>query len=422
VAFNLIVDPFHLLISSDWSLGVAFVVDPNSKFVAERALRMDVYQYSAGSVVLFPLPPRHHPRTVVQTLRASMSTIPTESSLKRNWLWPVHQIPIRPTTTTMISHNQFLCDQVLDQSGHLLFQEEGGSAAKGLRLTWITDASWQDACSIRNIHVNPRVGSIPTRTDIVSAIDPKDSIWKETFHDSRTGCIVDTTTEETTLGHFSIAYEAFINISYLLTELLLATVGMKKHLSTDGESPHPPHAVEIVSVTENGRSVDLVIAFSSAQVASYGVYVTLDIFTRQYHVNGWMKKGKVANTAELKNVCTLLALYWRMKQRRLGPYAALPDDSWPWVSSLCLEKYNQSGYEFEMERDRDPAQWKPFAETAKNAREEGNLFPLDVIHCKKIPYSSLYPQCELITNRNLRQEVPVLELAGMKSPLKLVYC
>lgn len=415
-------DPVNILVSSSWKVGVALIVNPNSKYVADD---WNVYDYALGRTVLFPLPRNGHQSDTVQTLRSSEINMKSfNSQIKRNLLWQVNQLPVRKVASHDENQNvdnqpnHFLCDNFFEQPGHLLFHDEG----KRLRLTWITDVSWwQEAACIKRVELNPMINSISTRADIVCEVDEKDTIWKETFNDCQTGCIVDAANiQDSTLGRLKIAYEAFVNIELLLGDLLLAHQGMTKHIpSGDGENQYA-QVVDVVSVNDAGRSVNLVIAVSSP-LASYGVHVTLDVFTKRFRSHGWMKKATVANQSQLRNVGKSLALNTRMKQRRLGPYAALPDDSWPWVSSLCQEQHSENGYYFEKERDEDPAQWKPFAETARVAREEGRVFQVPENKCKTIPYSSLYPDCELITNRSLRQEVPVAEIQGMKSPLKLVY-
>jgi hypothetical protein len=170
----------------------------------------------------------------------------------------------------------------------------------------------------------------------------------------------------------------------------------------------------------------------------------------------------------LRKLCNSLTLSRRIRQRRLGPFSVHPrsrgrrarqrqrkgrqranaksvqsdsdessdasfddedygsnpvydDFDYPY---LCEERYFHSGCDFEMDRDVDPSQWEPYCDMVERATEEarGGRVNLHGFKPKVVPFSSLYPDCEFVTNRTLSSGLPTRLLAGRNSPLKLVYC
>lgn len=383
---------------------------------------------------MFPLP--HHrysdQQQPVSTLRVSGAPMGCfDSMTMRNLLWKVVEMPFKaledesniPDDMDYLCES--LCDSIIEQPGYLLFNEE----EKGFRLTWVTDSSWHETCNETNVKpllLLPEIDKIPAKPNVVMTVDhdyDEMAKWKTCWNDRESGLVYNSQkssqSQDTNIqGGFSIAFEAWISIANILEDMLVTRPGLSYLFSDDDDDPMPEYCYNLLSVNDGGRTADLVIVCKAKdQVGCLGIFVTLDLFTQRYRENRWMEHSNVTSYRLLRALCNSLALDERMRQRRLGPYAVNNRDKWGWGSTLCEQNDVISGYDFDMERDLDPLQWKPFVEEAKQRNGK-----VGDIRTRKIPYSSLYPDCDMFNNCSVKAAIPAANLTGRRAPVKIHYC
>ena len=352
----------------------------------------------------------------------------------RNLLWKVNNIPFQCITSSQENvdsaqvdqpdHSKTsLCDSVLDHPGFLVCNDEDD----GFRLIWVTDSSWrtdtEDTCMRSLEKVELPAFKNPDSPNIVLAVSCS---GKETFNDPQTGVTIQEFAdgnEETPKGDLTVAYEAYLSIPNLVFNLLGGRSRLRYLFSevSEEDDGFPDFAYNLISVNSGGKTMDVVVVIKNRdRVGCVGVYATIDLFTQQYRENGWVANKQTKDSKSLRKFCNSLALNYRMRQRKLGPYSVDPDDTFSWASYLCEEKYFYSGFDFDMERDLDPNEWQPFLDLDKEVRKGKSGDPASLLP-KMIPYSSLYPDCEMASNRTISAVIPAAYLTGRKSPLKILY-
>lgn len=355
----------------------------------------------------------------------------------RNLLWKVDTIPFQGIVSSqeIVDHadaeldymdylKTSLCHSVLDRPGFLVCNDEDD----GFRLIWVTDSSWrtdtEDACirPLKSLYL-PAFKD-PDSPNIVL---PVSCSGNETFNDPQTGATIQAFADDkqkAPKGDLIAAYEAYLSIPNLVLNLLRGRSSLRYLFSEASEEDDgfPDFGYNLISVNNGGRTMDVVAVIKNRdRVGCVGVYVTIDLFTQQYRENCWVANKQTADGKSLRKFCNSLALNYRMRQRKLGPYSVDPDDTFSWESYLCEEKYFYSGFDFDMERDLDPNEWLPFLDLHKEVRRgKSDDDPISLLP-KTIPYSSLYPDCEMASNRTISAVIPAAYLTGRKSPLKILY-
>ena len=388
-----------------------------------------------GTLVIFSLPHGRGEDQPVQTFKFPNIRIGSFSAFTmRNLLWQVNTIPFETTdrlrgggVPDQMDHlYTSLCDSVLEHPGYLLCNDEDD----GFRLIWITDSTWhtttEDAC-IRPLEKLPGMDRDPETSNVVYGIDEAKTMRlhvprKELFNDRQTGEMIHDT--EDAHGDLSVAFEAYLSIPNLLFDMVEGRPSLQylfSDIDTMDDDGFPDYFYNLIGVNNGGRTVDIVAVVKNRdEEGCVGVYVTIDVFTQQFRENSWVENKNVADCESLRKLCNSLALNYRMRQRKLGPYSVDPDDKGYWGSVLCEEKLFYSGHEFDMERDLDPMQWKPFLASRKKARKRKSGSDTQE-KPKTIPYSSLYPDCEMASNRNISAMVAAKFLTGRRSPLTIWY-
>jgi len=441
-------EPTNILISSDWRIGAAFLLNTCPPLLHANDGKMTNF----GSIVLFPCPHNRHCNS-----RYSSSRVEEEEevahSLKirhvkmssfnaftmRNLLWKVDSIPSKKrhaAATNLplegaIDLDNCLCDSILEVPGYLLLNDE----YEGFRLTWITDSSWTNALldpGVQMLQKLPSMSKTPTKPNIVTKAECSSTFvpWKEQRNDRQGGVVMEMAEnqeqpESLSSGRLLIAFEAYLSIPNILDEILKKRKSLSYMFSSDdgGEtSCMPDYCYNLLSAQERGRTVDLVICCkASDRVGCIGVFVTLDLFTQQYKENLFLQNSTVADCASLQKLCNSLALNQRMRQRKLGPYSVDPTDKMNWETWLCEERFFYSGYDHEMARDLDPSEWKPLLDLSLEKRKNGSTcVKIPGVKPKSIPYASLYP-AEIFMNKTISAVVPAAFLTGRRSPTRLLY-
>jgi hypothetical protein len=507
-------DSAHILISSDWKVGVAFVAASEG---SRQALGQNI-----GSIILFSLPSSGCIMSdqPVQTLTLSGASMECfKHFTMRSLFWQVDQLPYKPRNERIrqelrqangrsghsdaghpgeassneeeygdnsgdvdfemdpdliakyLENLQSLCDSVLEHKGYLLFFDK----EDGFQLTWIMPSAWshdsQDACA-KPLELLPNF----TEHDEPDIIIEQASAWNERFNDWQTGVDIDCQESSGATRNLKVVFEAYLDVKKLLGEILLAhsLISVLNH-DDDDLLPNDYFAFSLQGLGNGGRTADLVIVFKSHSRKNrgvLGVFVSLDLFTQNYKVLDWVQSPQAYNDkTSLRKMRDSLTLTRRMRQRRLGPFSVHPRsrgrrarqrirqklqqvdgrsgrsdaadqdeassdeeeygdnsvyDNFDYPH-MCNEQYLFSGCDFEMDRDLDPAQWEPYCDMVECAMEilekaEGGRVNFAGFHPKVVPFSSLYPDCELVTNRIISSGMPTQFLSGRKSPLKLVYC
>ena len=416
--------PIRMLISSDWSMGVAILRD-----TMMTGTFPDLAGYEGeeclGRLVIFSLPRHDNLQQPVQTFRCSNVRVGALNAFTmRNLLWRVGCIPHNRQSPSLcgsnmpgIDYNGCISDSILEQMAYLVFNDE----EDGFRLTWVKGSS----LPIEEVDVRPVIMTESTKKGLVTPdiITTHEKTWEESYNDPSTGIKINTgdAKKHCQRGDLSIAFEAYLSVETLLGCIISARKKLvEEFIAKDEVERFPEYFYNLLSVSDDGRSVQLVVTFRHRRKrGSVGVFVTLDLFTQAYTTTSWMRNASVINSSSLRNMCNTLALNRRMRECKLGPYSCDADDTGAW-EGLC--KQIDCEFCFDIERDSNPILWKPFLKNVKKDRDNGKsrketqqLIP------KAISFSSLYPDCELITNRAVASVKPVSSMTGKMSPVEIVY-
>ena len=176
--------------------------------------------------------------------------------------------------------------------------------------------------------------------------------------------------------------------------------------------PHPEYFYNLITVVHGGRVAEIVITFlAKGKNGALGVFLWVDLFSGQHQELEWVKSERTTEVSSLRLWCNAIALNRRMQQVRAGPYSAEAKSSVDWGSSLCKETF----LDHDEEDNFDPEIWRGFCRS--QALGFGKPKP-----CPKwISLSSLYPDCDLITNRAVMSKLPVSSMESKHSPIRLVY-
>ena len=336
--------------------------------------------------MIFSLPDpktHHNEQTTFQCCNVRLP-FHASSFSQRNLLWRVQSIPQKLNKQA----SSGIFDSVLNVPGHLFVNDE----EDGFRLTWVVD-HWN--CGEFQCRGQLTEYQFPNR--VVGAVLTFEDTWEEFACDRYSGKRLDANKGTQNVG-LRISSEAYLHVHVLLKEIL-----RKRTFSSAA------FHYNLISVHTMGRVADLIIVFTRKEKSgSLGVFVQVDLFTGCYQEQDWVKRKTLGTRDEdvssLRSWCSALALSRRMRQRCSGPYSINTKHSTDW-SRLCVE----TAFDADEADDYDPEIWQDYVNGTTSTTP------------KFISLSSLYPDCDLITNNAITSCLPVSALRSKSSPLELVY-
>ncbi len=383
-----------------------------------------------------------------------------KSFTMRNALWPTMYVPVKSNATSTGSDVHQFSSVMFDTnvlSAHMLFNDEDD----GFRITWINPfkgGGGGDYATTRAAKCIP----LPShkiqaaRNDIIVVTNEHET-WEECLSDPHTGLIHprsdnnDTTDSSHTKNtecspQLGIPYEVYLHIDALLLDILArrqqsSSMFQMSPYQSDTVRFIPNFYYNLISVSEDGLDVTLVIVFSnkekmmmqtssssssSSQLSSatkkklpaaLGVVITLCIFNQTYDELKWVQHPSCEDDSSMKQWCNSLALNWRMKECRVGVFCLeqstmMKNDTW-------VGKTHERNVDEDLEDDYNADLWGKYSiqkEEAKLAKSRRTVAPP-----KDISMSSLYPHCDVITNRAVYYAIPVKRISSRKSPTDLIY-
>jgi hypothetical protein len=231
-------------------------------------------------------------------------------------------------------------------------------------------------------------------------------------------------------------------------------------IHTDDESSPTPKAsfsdyqYELISMTHQGRVGQLLITFCAAKSARngatttknpwLGVIVAVDLWKKgRYQVLNFIKTNlsSSSTTATMKNLYNP-AVSHRMRELGLGPYCVQNNDPRNWAELVCREP-NHIGDDHavttlhDSDKATNPEIWISFLQAMKreqdvdsneNGDDNGGVARRRrVQHYQQQPSSSyislstVYPDCEAVSNHTAIFGLPVMSLKASAAPMELVY-
>jgi len=434
--------PIKVLLSQCESVGVAFLHHSTAAWNSSSGGSNTFSESPAhgedvlGTIVIFAATPT----TVIGKGSSSRSTRLTTSYhlsnvriggwnafTMRNLLWPTTLIP-----TTHVNTNESdspTTFQYLRQtlSAYMLFNDEDD----GFRITWISIS--ESSLENEEILCTSKPSTIrPTRNDIVTKSE--DNVWEIITSDSQTGCYPNTKEDEDDNVNFQskskdglrIAFELYLHIDALLSDIMSrrqASLFKNTPYQNERVSFMPDFYYNLVSVSPDNLRVTVIIVFSNKEKqmhstkkvpSALGVFVQVNLFDQSYNEIKWLQHPTLSDDAASMNQwCNSLALNWRMKECRVGVFCldsaevGSKFDSW-----TC--KTHEENADDDLVDDRNINLWSDYI-TAKKAQGAAAKVPKD------ISMLSLYPHCDIITNRAVVQHIPVKRIPSRSSPIELIY-
>lgn len=369
-----------------------------------------------GTLVLFRLPTRGDTcqSDVVQSYKCSNVRIGGRKAFTmRNLMWETNCIPYRPC-----KYSNALCSSVLHLPGFLFLNDEDD----GFRLTWVILAEWKqhvnDDANVAPLTPSP-LSITPSRCDIITKSD--EVVWEKVLTNRYTGQPRQGS-EVPSCASPDIVFEAYLRIDALLDAVL------SRRRDTFGyrENPSPEFFYNLISI-ESGRFASLVIVFGrhapsseSRRLSSVGVFLRVDIFTQSYEEMGWVQHSAAPEPPFLRKWSNALALNRRMKAKGVGPFCSgIGSD--PTIDRLYLTKlYIDGSNEYNVSSDASPEIWSRYVASTKTLKEKKasgtpNFGP------KPVSGTSLFQNCELITNDAVRSAKPVASIKCRSLQTQFVY-
>lgn len=367
-----------------------------------------------------------------------------KSFTMRNALWPAVYVPLRPSANCRNVHE--LSSLMFDtnvSSAHILFNDEDD----GFRITWIQPFKEEarDSSSRATRIPLPSHKIQAVRKDIISLTDEQET-WEECLSDPRTGLIHQGDNDDTgslhTITDYSpqldIAFEVYLHIDALLIDIITrrqqsSFMFQMSPYQSDTVRFIPNFYYNLISVSGDGLDVTLVIVFSNKEKmimqssqpssnnkkklpAALGVVIKLSIFNQSYDELRWVQHPSCEDDPSMKQWCNSLALNWRMKECGVGVFcleqSTLKNDTWRSAT-------HERNVDEDLEDDFNCALWSKFnvqKEEVKKAKSRIAVAPP-----KDISMSSLYPHCDVITNRAVYDAIPVKKISSRKSPTEMIY-
>eukprot|EP00978_Attheya_sp_CCMP212_P020798 scaffold60080_cov55-Attheya_sp.AAC.1 len=399
-----------------------------------------------GTVILFPLGSTtsycssSNVRQIQKTFQLSNVRIGGwRSFTMRNLLWKTGTVPFKQKSGVSDNHTihetevrgSSYCNGFVNNDAYVLFNDEDD----GYRVTWVAclgEVEKGNGMSFVLSTQSPRFKIQPERNDIISESDGVS--WDPIHSDSRYGfisCDVTDRHEE----DLHIAFEAYIHIDALLSDILTRRKSFG-FCTRDDALFMPDFFYNMVSMSDNGRTIGLILVFGdsnsavdymgrrreskvdavgankipSKQPAAFGIYLRLDIFDQSYEEIEWVQHPSKSSSPFLRDWSNSLALHFRMKDKSIGPFSVKGDKHSFHKWSIPTHELNTGEDE---PNDFNPDVWCPYVETVDGQRRKKNGV--------SIPMSSLYPDCDVYTNRNVTSGKPVQKLECRDAPVSLSY-
>ncbi len=355
----------------------------------------------------------------------------------RNALWPTTVIPTRTRRLKRKDSMEdgadsnfapFLCRFIHRAlSAYVLFNDEDD----GFRITWITVADSIEDCeevcaneARTSLFSNANDTIRPTRGDIVAPSEGY--VWQECLTDSLTGYrAVDHSSVAEPLEGLSIAFEVYLHIDALLSDII-----SRRQSSLFKKSPYhnqkvffmPEFFYNLISASPDALKIMLVVTFSNKEKmmrstkkvpSALGVFVEVNLFDQSYREIQWVQHPSCNDTSSMKQWCNSLALNWRMKQCRVGVFCLDSSGIGQHLANWSCGTH-ECNVDEDLRDDYSVKLWKYYVERRYTSKES-------IAPPKDISMSSLYPYCDVITNRAVHDAIPVRRISSRSSPIELIY-
>lgn len=361
----------------------------------------------------------------------------------RNLLWPTHVIPRKSTLSKgeMAIDSSYLCNSYITSNyGYIVFNDEDD----GFRIFWINASPVVgEVMSVST--PRPRQSIQPKRRDIVVA--PDETLVNEVLSDSLSGLTGGIHNHVDDGQQLEMAFEAYLHVDALLCDILERRKNLFSNSNSDRESKRsvnmnsnrlPPFFYNLVSMAGDGRTVTLVIAFShpcfvnspdnacqrtglssaaksKCTAAAIALFVDLDLLDQSYTESGWVQHRSRHDPEFLQLWSNTLAINRRMAKMRIGAFCV--EDSIICRSAERLHSFGVKTHESNCKHDdcddTDIELWRPFVLE--------KLLEKNVQAPKKVAMSSLYPFCDVISNKAVISLQPVPEISCKGFPIRLCY-
>ena len=464
--------PLLILLCSNGAFGVGYVFDPRvtapALQVRQCVLSIQLRNRTTllttsslllqddctGTLVIFETP-RDGMTIITKSLHCYNVRIGARKSFTvRNALWPTIYVPVKPNTNTNGGDDVLFDANVT--SAYMLFNDEDD----GFRITWInpfkeerggecaTTTSTTTTTTAKSISL-PSHTIQAARNDIVMVSDEHET-WEECLSDPRSGLIHQSESNNTTASSsphtnydssspgLDVTYEVYLHIDALLIDIITrrqqsSSMFKMSPYQSDTVRFIPNFYYNLVSVSGDGLNVTLVIVFSNKEKmmmqqssqssstkkkvpAALGVVVNFGIFSQCYNELKWVQHPSCEDDSSMKQWCNSLALNWRMKECGVGVFcleqSTMKNDTW--VGTTHERNVND-----DLEDDYNIDLWSKYYIEKEEAKVAKNR--LTVAPPKDISMSSLYPHCDVITNRAVFDAIPVKRISSRKSSTDLIY-
>ena len=413
--------PVLILLTDDESMGVAFLHHSNAAaWSGSTGGITSQNDDSIGTIVAFETPQtscrvRGEARLTCSYRLANVNFGSWGAFTTRNLLWPASLIPTTRHSNGAAAQASLLCYKV--PSAYVFLNNEDD----GFRLTYLTtcDLSSSDvtACASTVLSNQPTRTDIAVRADVIS--------WEKRISDSATGLPADRKRDyHGNATMLKVPCEIYVCVDALLSEIL-----SKRQASLFQDSPYQSSSVllmpefhyNLVSASPDSFTIVLVVVFSNKEKqmhqtkrkvpSALGVYVELNTTNQTYEELRWMQHPSASDTTSMKQWCDALALNWRMRKCRVGPFCTgnrASQQLQTWVGST-----HEVNTDEDMDDDINEELWMEFVER----RNKGGK----ISSPKDISASSLYRHCDVVTNRAVYNAIPVKRISCRGSPIELIY-
>lgn len=380
--------PVQVVVSRDWSVGVAFVHHSSSSSSSRPVQDEDAL---VGDAILFSFSASGD---VVQSFTCSNVRVAgSQAYTMRNLLWETTTLPCGESTSTA------LCSNVLNLPGYLLLNDE----EDGFRLTWVVLSEWNVFKESYREPLKPsNLPIMPSRRDIITKSD--EVVWEEHWSDRYTGRSLPPCRDCQTLN---IVFDAYFQVDALLYDIL----SRRREKFSYQDNVLPEFHYNLISIDDDGRTASLVIVFErGAQLGAakrrlVAVFVDIDILTQDYQETSWLQNLAPPTAAATRAWSNALALSRRMKHQMVGPFCSTRGgkvlDSFDW-SVFYVDTNNT----YDPSHDTDVNLWERYVRKSTDKSAMGAA-PSSREVPNPVSCMSLFPNCDLVTNDAVRLARPV---------------
>ena len=430
--------PVRMLFSRDGCIGVAIVLHstaatetlpalPNATFVGSPAVQDED---ALGTIFAFPLPGRsdrfgQREAACVKSLKCSNVRVigNLRSHCFRNMLWPTKSVPF-PASSCQDSGSAW-CNglYILPSNGYLLLNDEDD----GYRMTWLVlgggNTSHRRPFNRLSESTLPSSAIKASRSDIICR--PDYAVWENVWSDRFVGCLCSSPGEnaESEEEQIHVEYEAYFSIEALLSDIMARRKKMFALCSS-----LPDYFYNLISVSDDGRVITLVLVFalgkstssivSGRAPAAVGLFLQYDLISNEYDEMEWVQHPTLSDPRFLRNWSNTLALNWQMRENNIGLYS-IPRDN-DGKKAPLLQNQASKAIRFHEDDSRgdelddfDPSVWK--SSVNLDDKVTSSLSPKD------IAMSSLYPFCDVISNKAVIAAEPVMKIGCRDASIELSY-